>query len=77
MSNETGFNWKYLIPGYGCYVIKKSETNGILECLYDKKIISIEVLYQDLMQKSVRIIINNYYIPPATAVGRFHRNTDK
>jgi len=28
MSNENGFNWKYLIPGYGCYVIKKSETTG-------------------------------------------------
>lgn len=28
MSNESGFNWKYLIPGYGIYLINKSETPG-------------------------------------------------
>ncbi|HPS57629.1 MAG TPA: DUF4352 domain-containing protein [Spirochaetota bacterium] len=28
MSNESGFNWKYLIPGYGIYLINKSEMQG-------------------------------------------------
>lgn len=28
MSNEPGFNWKYLIPGYGIYLINKSEMQG-------------------------------------------------
>lgn len=28
MSNESGFNWKYLIPGYGIYLIKQSEIPG-------------------------------------------------
>ncbi len=28
MTNESGFNWKYLIPGYGIYLINKSEMQG-------------------------------------------------
>lgn len=28
MSKESSFNWQYLIPGYGCYVINKSEITG-------------------------------------------------
>jgi len=28
MSNESNFNWKYLIPGYGIYLINKSDKPG-------------------------------------------------
>ena len=28
MSNESEFSWKFLIPGYGIYLIKKSEMQG-------------------------------------------------
>ena len=28
MPNKTAFNWKYLIPGYGCYEVHKSEGSG-------------------------------------------------